>query len=283
MKWVTVRSHWIRVDLKSNATSLQEEEKGFPGVQWLRISLPTQRTQVQSLLQEDPTCLQATKPVPTATEPLRRNYWGPRAWSHPGHPSGRPTHCNEAWPPRAASRESPRAAVKTSTAKTQNKYILKKKKKKRKGHRDPERKPTISSRDGAGREHTLPISASSSRSSPDMLCWGVGRPGGTVRTPPPEDPGMESFRQPWGRSTWYRWTFNARAPSVRSKGAPFTWPACSSISLLDKEKAATSDSPGPQVSLVFGDQPAQRSPSPLAHGKLAPRGTTWGPGSWTLG
>ena len=30
---------------------------------WLRIHLPTQGTQVQSLVQEDPTCLGATKPV----------------------------------------------------------------------------------------------------------------------------------------------------------------------------------------------------------------------------
>jgi len=47
---------------------------------------------------------------------------------------------------------------------------------------------------------------------------------------------------------------------VRNKGAPFTWPACSSVSLLDKEKAATSESPGPQVTFVFGFQPAQRTP-----------------------
>ena len=32
-------------------------------VQWLRIHLPTQGTQVQSLVQEDPTCIGATKPM----------------------------------------------------------------------------------------------------------------------------------------------------------------------------------------------------------------------------
>ena len=32
-------------------------------VQWLRIHLPMQGTQVQSLSQEDPTCLRAAKPV----------------------------------------------------------------------------------------------------------------------------------------------------------------------------------------------------------------------------
>ena len=32
-------------------------------VQWLRIHLPMHGTQVQSLVQEDPTCCGATKPV----------------------------------------------------------------------------------------------------------------------------------------------------------------------------------------------------------------------------
>ena len=32
-------------------------------VQWLRIYLPVQGTQVQSLVREDPTCHGATKPV----------------------------------------------------------------------------------------------------------------------------------------------------------------------------------------------------------------------------
>ena len=31
--------------------------------QWLRIHLPVQGTQVQALVQEDPTCRRATKPV----------------------------------------------------------------------------------------------------------------------------------------------------------------------------------------------------------------------------
>ena len=38
-------------------------------VQWLRIHLPMQGTQVQSLAQEDPTCHGATKPCATTTEP----------------------------------------------------------------------------------------------------------------------------------------------------------------------------------------------------------------------
>ena len=37
-------------------------------VQWLRIRLPMQETWVRALVQEDPTCLRAAKPV-------RHNYW----------------------------------------------------------------------------------------------------------------------------------------------------------------------------------------------------------------
>ena len=48
--------------------------------QWLRILLPTQRTRVQSLVQEDPTCCGATKPMchnywAWALEPASHNYW----------------------------------------------------------------------------------------------------------------------------------------------------------------------------------------------------------------
>ena len=48
--------------------------------QWLRICLPMQGTQVQSLVQEDPTCYGATKPVchnywAWALESVSHNYW----------------------------------------------------------------------------------------------------------------------------------------------------------------------------------------------------------------
>ena len=33
------------------------------GVQWLRIHVPTQGSQVQSLVREDPTCHGATRPL----------------------------------------------------------------------------------------------------------------------------------------------------------------------------------------------------------------------------
>ena len=49
-------------------------------VQWLRICLPMQGTRVRSLVQEDPTCHGATKPVhhnywACTLEPVSHNYW----------------------------------------------------------------------------------------------------------------------------------------------------------------------------------------------------------------
>ena len=49
--------------------------------QWVRICLPMQGTQIQSLIQEDPTCLGATEPMHhnywslPALGPSRHNYW----------------------------------------------------------------------------------------------------------------------------------------------------------------------------------------------------------------
>ena len=69
-------------------------------VQWLRIRLPMQGTQVQSLVREDPTCHGATKPG-------CHNYWSPQpqllkpARLEPvlrherGHRDEKPAHCNE--------------------------------------------------------------------------------------------------------------------------------------------------------------------------------------------
>ena len=52
--------------------------------QWSRICLPMQGTRVRALVQEDPTCRGATKPVrhnywACALEPTSHNYWSPCA------------------------------------------------------------------------------------------------------------------------------------------------------------------------------------------------------------
>ena len=44
-------------------------------IQWIRICMPVQRTQVQSLVQEDPICHGATKPV-------HHNYWNQSSRAH---------------------------------------------------------------------------------------------------------------------------------------------------------------------------------------------------------
>ena len=67
---------------------ISPNEKEFPGIslvaQWLGISPPTKGTWVRALVQEDPTCRIATKPVchnywACALEPVSHNYRSPRA------------------------------------------------------------------------------------------------------------------------------------------------------------------------------------------------------------
>ena len=73
----------------------KKKKRTFPMAQWLRIRLPMQGTQVRSLVQEDPTCCGATKPVrhnywACTLQPVRHNYWSPHAlepacpnnWAH---------------------------------------------------------------------------------------------------------------------------------------------------------------------------------------------------------
>ena len=56
--------------------------------QWIRIHLPMQGTRVRAMVQEDPTCRGATRPVghnywACALEPTSHNYWAhvPHYWS----------------------------------------------------------------------------------------------------------------------------------------------------------------------------------------------------------
>ena len=80
--------------------------------QWLRIHLPMQGTQVRALIQEDPTCCRATKPIRhnywfCALEPMSHNYWAlmpqlmkpvhlePMLHNKRNHPNEKPAHRNE--------------------------------------------------------------------------------------------------------------------------------------------------------------------------------------------
>ena len=81
-------------------------------VQWLRIRLPMQGTQVHALVWEDPTCRGKTKPVrhnywACALEPSSHNYWAhvpqllkltrlePVLLNKRHHHNEKPAHCNE--------------------------------------------------------------------------------------------------------------------------------------------------------------------------------------------
>ena len=78
-----------------------------------------QETRVWSLIQEDPTCLEVTKPVhrnsrACALEPGTCSYWSPKALepvlsSRRSHCGERPSHCREEWPLLSAATESLRS------------------------------------------------------------------------------------------------------------------------------------------------------------------------------
>ena len=102
----------------------------FLVVQWLRVLLPMQGTQVQALVREDPTCHRATKPVchnywACVLEPTSHNYWAhvpqllkstclePVLCNKRSHRNEKPAHHNQEQSPLTATRESPRAATKT--------------------------------------------------------------------------------------------------------------------------------------------------------------------------
>ena len=59
-------------------------------VQWLRICLPMQGSRVQSLVQKDPTCLRAAKPMSHGAWALE-----PVLWNKRRHHSEKPEHCNQ--------------------------------------------------------------------------------------------------------------------------------------------------------------------------------------------
>ena len=115
--------------------------------QWLRIHLPMQGTRVRALVREDPTCRGAARPVShnywaCALEPVTHSYWArmpqlqksahlePMLRNKRRRCNEKPVHRNEEQPLLAATRESPRAAMKTQHSQI-NKLINFKKKKER--------------------------------------------------------------------------------------------------------------------------------------------------------
>ena len=83
---------------------------------WLRIHLPVQGTRVQSLVQEDPTCRRATKPVchsywACALEPVSHDYWVCEPQLLSLHATTTEAHMPQLLSPRATTTEAraPRA------------------------------------------------------------------------------------------------------------------------------------------------------------------------------
>ena len=64
----TMRYHLTLVRM---ATMKKSKTRTSLVVQWMRICLPRQETQVRSLVREDSTCRRATKACSTTTEPVR--------------------------------------------------------------------------------------------------------------------------------------------------------------------------------------------------------------------
>ena len=77
--------------------------------QWMRICLPTQETQVGSLVWEDFTCCRATKPCTTTPEPAHRE---PLLHKRRHH-SEKPEHCNRVALHSPQPEKSPCTATRT--------------------------------------------------------------------------------------------------------------------------------------------------------------------------
>ena len=103
--------------------------------QWLQICLPMQGTRVRALVQEDPTCRGATKPVhhnywACTLEPASHNYWAhvpqllkptrlePVLHNKRSHGNEKPAHCKEEWPRLTATGESHTQQQRTKAAKS---------------------------------------------------------------------------------------------------------------------------------------------------------------------
>ena len=87
----------------SHGVAKKKKKWGFPGGSLAKIGLPTQKTRVQFLVWEDPTCLRATKPMHSyesrnAIQPLLCNK-GSHCNKKPAlQLEGGPAHCSQRKP-----------------------------------------------------------------------------------------------------------------------------------------------------------------------------------------
>ena len=125
---------------KADSTCKNQPVWDFPVAQWLGICLPMQGTRVGALVQEDPTCHRAAKPVrhncwACALEPASHNYWAhvpqllklaclePVLHNKRSHCNEKPLHHGKEWPPLTATREKPTRRSKDPTQPKINKLI----------------------------------------------------------------------------------------------------------------------------------------------------------------
>ena len=104
-------------------TSRLPSFKNEPGrsslvAQWIRIHLPMQWTQVQSLVREDSTCCETSKPVchncwVPMLQLLKSTYLEPVLCNKRSHLNEKPTHHNAEQPLLSSTRESRMKATKT--------------------------------------------------------------------------------------------------------------------------------------------------------------------------
>ena len=107
--WVSRGSH-SSVSLTLQFRSIRSHSRASLVAQWLRICLPMQGARVRALVWEDAT--EQLRPWATTTEPARLE---PVLHNKRGRDNERPVHCDEEWPPLAATTESPRTENKDPT------------------------------------------------------------------------------------------------------------------------------------------------------------------------
>ena len=126
---ISVTMQQLQKDHRSKNFCLKLQLRASLVVQWLRIHLLMQATQVRALVREDPTYRGATKSVhhnywACALEPASHNYWTrvPQLLKpeHPEPKLHKRSHQNEK-PPLAPTRESLHAATKTQRSQKINK------------------------------------------------------------------------------------------------------------------------------------------------------------------
>ena len=112
-------TEWLSTQSRGRTSLLSKIYRKYisrtsPVVQWLRICLPMQGTQVLSLVLKILPAVEQLSPCATTTEPRCSRACAPQQKSHR---SEKPMHHNEVTPSLSTTRESPCASARPSTVK----------------------------------------------------------------------------------------------------------------------------------------------------------------------